>query len=705
MASATDKGVILFWNLENKTKNQYPVSIKIPNTAMRAIVFSPNQSNDYLLASASDDNTIRLWDTTNVKKTLRNTLEGHSDIVLSVAFSIDGKMLVSGSKDKTVRLWHINNLDNSDIKPEKIIDHKGAVFSVDFSSDGQMIASGSEDQTVHLWKFNSQDETKQTNLNFGHNYGVSSVAFSPDNQRLVSGSWDKTIRIWNLRQPQALPRIIGRHDDNIMSITVSSDGEWLVSGSWDKTVKLWNLKQPNLEPKFVGRHEGQVFAVVFDRKSRKLASASADQKIRIWNLQNFEEEPCIIAGHQDGVSSMSLSPDGRWLASGSWDANLILWNLDNPNPNGNIVAKILWRHEIKGENTYKSITSVAFSPDGNMLVSGSDDHTIQFLNLEHMNLSWDYIYDQSNSHCLENPVVEPIILKGHDARVWSVTFSPDSKLLASGSDDMSIRLWDVSKEKEEPKCVNIFEGHNFWVSSVAFSPDGQKLASGGYDKTIRIWDLNHLNEDQDPVVLKGHEQSVTSIAFFPDGKKLISGSYDNTIREWIIDLEILADMVCEKVQRNLTQKEWDSFMSKEIPYEKTCLSLPPGEGISEVRDTEEVNENELEREFRVKHAQLYTGQKELLYFINQKTAQGADFSEQDINNFLNKPLTDEGTYFRLENLRLLGFLDKSFNDKNEKGRARYDLSEKYKNYLRKKLEERFQDKSIDILPASETRDS
>jgi hypothetical protein len=167
------------------------------------------------------------------------------------------------------------------------------------------------------------------------------------------------------------------------------------------------------------------------------------------------------------------------------------------------------------------------------------------------------------------------VLWGHESGVWFVAFSPDGQMLASGSRDNTVRLWDLRQPTAAP---TVLRGHEKAVYSVAFSPDGQTLVSGSRDKTVRLWDLRQPTAV--PTVLWGHQRVVWSVAFSPDGQTLAAGSLDQTIFIWIARTETLAEKICQQVWRNLTLDEWRQFVGEDLPYARTCPNLPAGEGIS-----------------------------------------------------------------------------------------------------------------------------
>ncbi len=193
------------------------------------------------------------------------------------------------------------------------------------------------------------------------------------------------------------------------------------------------------------------------------------------------------------MSSVAFSPDGKRIVSGSWDQTVRVWDAQT----GQELSPL------KGHTG--EVFSVAFSPDGKRIVSGSGDRTIRV---------WDAQTGQ-----------EAFSLKGHTSIVTSVSYSPDGKRIVSGSQDKTVKVWDA-KTGEEALSL---KGHTGSVFSVAISPDGKRIVSGSGDATLRVWDAQ---TGQELFPLKGHTRAVYCVAFSPDGKRIVSGSGDRTLLLW-----------------------------------------------------------------------------------------------------------------------------------------------------------------------------
>jgi len=189
-----------------------------------------------------------------------------------------------------------------------------------------------------------------------------------------------------------------------------------------------------------------------------------------------------------------------------------------------------------------------------LLASASDDDTIRL---------WD----------LSNPNATPIVMNDHGDEVWHVAFSADGRMLASGGRDGSVRLWDLGAGDSSSTVVI---GLPVGVGAVAFSPDGKNLVSGSDDGLVRLWDLTNLAAP--PAILEKLSRAVFSTAFSPEGQTLATGGADGTVRLSIARTETLSEKVCDLVWRNLTLAEWQQFVGKDVPYKRTCANLPPGEG-------------------------------------------------------------------------------------------------------------------------------
>jgi len=154
------------------------------------------------------------------------------------------------------------------------------------------------------------------------------------------------------------------------------------------------------------------------------------------------------------------------------------------------------------------VGSVAFSPDGQTLATGSSDQTVKLCRL-------------TDGQCLQT-------FTGHTGWVWSVAFSPDGTKLATGSWNNTAKVLDVNTGN----CLQTFTGHAGWIGSVAFSPDGTKLATGSFDNTAKVWDVNTGNCLQ---TFTGHTDDINSVAFSPDGQTLATGSNDDTAKVWDVN--------------------------------------------------------------------------------------------------------------------------------------------------------------------------
>ncbi|WP_406475805.1 AAA family ATPase [Streptomyces sp. NBC_01615] len=514
--------------------------------------FSPNGK---ILATASYDRTVRLWDVTDRThpKPLGKPLTGHTSWVSTAVFSPDGRTLASASDDGTIRLWDVRDPSHPRPLGTPLTGHDGTIYLLAFSPDGHTLAAATEDHVVRLWNVGDPRKPSALGALTGQTAAVRSVAFSPDGRTLAAGGDDMTIRLWNVadpRHPKPIDAVLTGHTDLVHSVAFSPDGRTLASGSADDTVRLWNVADPRhaapLGAPLTG-HTGPIWSVAFSPDGSMLAAASQDSTASLWNVSDPAYPSQVgepLAGSSGEMYALGFSPDGRTLATGSGDNTVRLWSIPTSDMIGRIGAfrqdgrvlataasdgRIrLWNVETPsrpvslgkpftpGEGEVREPT---FSPDGHTLAVLTGNRTVQLWNVTDPARPVSY--------------GQPIALRTRFAA--ALAFSPDGRTLATAYDDRTIQLWNISAPSRPRPLGTPLTGHKGYVNSLVFSPDGYTLASGSADDTIRLWnvtDPRHAAPLGAP--LKGHLGPINALAYSPDGRTLASGSDDNTVRLWNI---------------------------------------------------------------------------------------------------------------------------------------------------------------------------
>ena len=577
------------------------------------MAFSPDGKT---LATGSADGTVRLWDVATGHQ-IGHPLTGHTGLVVSVAFSPDGKTLASAAAMARCGcgMW-----PPAARSAAPFTGHAGLVISVAFSPDGKTLASGSDDGTVRLWDVATgrqignpltghtgngplggvqpgrQDPGQRQPAMARYGCGMwppatrsatpspatpaasGSVAFSPDGKTLATGSDDGTVRLWDVATGHQIGDPLTGHTGAVQSVAFSPDGKTLASGGDDGTVRLWDVATGRHRQPLTG-HTGASGRWRSARTARPWPAAATTTRCGCGTWPPASQIGKSLTGHTGMVDSVAFSPDGKTLATGSDDGTVRLWDVATGHQIGNPLTghtgvglfggvqpgrqdpghrQRRWHGPAVGcghrppdrqppHRPHRRIFSVAFSPDGKTLASGSRDGTVR-------------LWDVATGHQIGNP------LTGHTGSVWSVAFSPDGKTLASGGDDGTVRLWDVATGHQ---IGDPLTGHTGSVWSVAFSPDGKTLATGSDDGTVRLWDVATGHQIGDP--LTGHTGSVRSVAFSPDGKTLASGGDDDTVRLW--DVAYLMNTVphlCATLGLSLTRAEWAQYVPPGPAYQNLC---------------------------------------------------------------------------------------------------------------------------------------
>jgi WD40 repeat protein len=475
-----------------------------------AVTFSPDGN---LLASASWDNNIRLWDTSDPDnpQPIGQPLRGHTSFVTSVAFSPDGKTLASGSGDNAVGIWDLTTPTDVKELTAPLTGGGGEVYGVAFSPDGHSLAAASDDGAIRLWDVTNRRAPHAGAVLSGHTGPVRAVAFSPDGHTLASASNDRTVRIWDVTDPahaQQLGSPLTEFTNIAYAVAFDPAGSMLAATGEDGAIQLWNVADPAHPIRLAGpiaAHNSSSWSVAFSPDGTILASAGDDGTAKLWNLLDPSHPMAMgqpLADPRGGLMSVTFRSGGRYLAAGSTSGTISLWTL----PTGVI------------PNHPGRIRPPAFSADGTVVATASDNVVQLWTNKDRLTRAATLRLPDNSQGGYE-----------YEARV-----DPSGRILATALGSAPTVLWDIS-DITKPIELSVLPNASRRTNIVAFSPDGHTVATAGDDSTVQLWDITDPQRPQrlsEPLV--GFTGIVTGVAFSPDGRTVVAASTDRTVRLWDI---------------------------------------------------------------------------------------------------------------------------------------------------------------------------
>ncbi|WP_420910868.1 AAA family ATPase [Rhodococcus sp. OK519] len=532
LAVPHDDGTVTLFDTTRPDSGEFPAStVRAHSGAVRTVSFRGGT----VLATSSDDRTVRVWDIADPARPVQlgRDLTGFDDVAHSVSFSPDGTTLAASSDDGMIRFFDATDPGNIRQVGAPVQAHTGGIWTVAFA-DGATLASASWDGTAKLWSVDPVTRAvhELRPALSGNGGGVPALAISPDGTTIVTGGQDSIVRIWTL--PTGTVPV---SDSSMTLPSMNRDGSRVVTAGYDSQVRLWAVSAGGGMDRVgtidLPRPLGGANVAELSPDGQVLATTqTSGGHVQLWDVSDPARPlplgPPIVTATRF-TWEMAFSPDGRTLAIGDDDFSVALWDVQDPGHPVRLGDRLTGPRNL--------VRSVAFGSAGDVLVAASADGDIY---------AWDV---STRSAAAPLPIREG----GHDGGVNAVSFGPDGDTLVTASDDHTLLLWDRDADGGfTPRPVPL-RGHTGTVYSVAFGRDGSHVVSGSDDGSVRLWNIDGVGESEEvggalTTIGTGRWQ----VAFLPRTDTVIAGGGDGVLRTWRLDEDPITERICASTSE-LTQ--------------------------------------------------------------------------------------------------------------------------------------------------------